>query len=81
MSAVAQHDYVGRVQEEVAALQAELGEAGAREALTKAVERLGLPPEVALAAIFRAARRSGLTLRLMVTEINNQLDRAARPGA
>lgn len=80
MNAVAQHDYIGRVQEEVAALQAELGERGAREELAKVAERLGLPAELALAAVYRAARRSGLTLRLMLTELNNQLERASRPG-
>ena len=81
MSAVAQHDYVGRVREEVAVLERELGERGARDDLGKISERLDLPPEVALAAVFRAARRSGLTVRLMLTEIANQLDQAERPGA
>jgi hypothetical protein len=81
MSAVAQHDYVGRVREEVAVLERELGERGAREDLEKIAQRLGLAPEVALAAVFRAARRSGLSVRLMLTEIGNQLDQAERPGA
>jgi hypothetical protein len=81
MSAIAQHDYVGRVREEVAVLERELGERGAREELEKIAQRLGLAPETALAAVFRAARRSGLSVRLMLTEIANQLDQAERPGA
>jgi hypothetical protein len=81
MSAVAQHDYVGRVREEVAVLERELGERGAREELEKIAGRLELAPEVALAAVFRAGRRSGLSLRLMLTELANQLDQAERPGA
>lgn len=81
MSAVAEHDYVGRVREEIGTLEADLSERGLRDDLNKLAERLNLPTELALAALFRAARRSGLSLRLMVTEINNQLDRAERPGA
>lgn len=81
MSAVAQHDYVMRVQEEVRDLEKEMNEPGVRDGLTRVTERLGLPADLATAAIFRAARRSGLTMRLMLTEINGQLDRAARPGA
>jgi hypothetical protein len=81
MSAVAQHDYVGRVREEVAVLERELAERGAREDLEKIAQRLGLAPEMALAAVFRAARRSGLSVRLMLTELGNQLDQAERPGA
>jgi hypothetical protein len=81
MSAVAQHDYVGRVREEIAVLERELGERGARDQLEKIAQRLDLAPELALAAVFRAARRSGLTVRLMLTEIGNQLDQAERPGA
>ncbi len=80
MGAVAEHDYVGRVREEIGTLESDLRERGLRDELTRVAERLGLPPELALAAIYRAARRSGLSLRLMVTEINNQLDRAERPG-
>ncbi len=81
MGAVAEHDYVGRVREEIGTLESDLREHGLRDELTRVAERLNLPPELALAAIYRAARRSGLSLRLMVTEINNQLDRAERPGA
>jgi hypothetical protein len=80
MSAVAQHDYVGRVREEVGTLEADLSERDARAELARTVERLGVPSELALAAIYRAARRSGISLRLMLTEINGQLDRGERPG-
>lgn len=81
MSAIEQHDYLGRVREEVVALQAELGERGAVDDLAVLSDRLGLPKELALAAVYRAARRSGLTLRLMLTEMKNQLERAERPGS
>jgi hypothetical protein len=81
MSVAVEHDYVGRVREEINALEKDLQERGAREELDKVVQRLNLPNELALAAIYRAARRSGLSLRLMLTELNNQLDKAERPGA
>lgn len=81
MSAAPQPDYVGRVQEEVRALEADLKERGARDELGRVAQRLNLAEDLALAALFRAARRSGLSLRLMLTEVNNQLDSADRPGA
>lgn len=81
MSAIEQHDYLGRVREEIVALQAELGERGVVDDLAMLSDRLGLPKELALAAVYRAARRSGLTLRLMLTEMKNQLERAERPGS
>jgi hypothetical protein len=81
VSAVAQHDFVGRVAEEVRDLQREVQEAGVSEALAQVSERLSLPPELALAAIYRAARRSGLTVRQMLADITAQLDLAERPRA
>jgi hypothetical protein len=80
MTIAAEHDYVGRVREEIVALEAELGERGVRDALTATAATLGLPPELALAAIYRAARRSGLSMRLMLAEVEGQLEKAGRPG-
>jgi hypothetical protein len=81
MSAPVSHDYVERVREEIAGLSGDLSERGVSEDLAAVVRRLGLPEELALAALYRAARRSGISLRLLLTEITSQLDRAARPGA
>jgi hypothetical protein len=80
VSAIAQHDYIARVREEVANLERELAEAGARDDLNAIAGRLGLPSDLAIAAVFRAGRRSGLTLSLMVKELAAQLDRESRPG-
>jgi hypothetical protein len=79
MSVVAEHDYVGRVHEEIQTLEQELADQTLRADLAKVAARLGLESDLALAAIFRASRRSGLSLRLMVAEVNGQLDRAERP--
>lgn len=81
MSAIVQHDYIARVREEVTDLERELAETGTREALAVVAARLAVPSDLALAAIFRAGRRSGLTLSLMIKELAAQLDRQSRPGA
>jgi hypothetical protein len=81
MSIAAEHDYIGRVREEIGTLEADLKERGARDDLAKVARQLDLPDDLALAAIYRAARRSGLSLRLMLTELANQFDKASRPGA
>jgi hypothetical protein len=81
MGAVAQHDYIARVQEEQSTLAAELAEVGLAERIATIGQQLGLNEQLALAAVFRASRRSGLSLTLMVNELTAQLERASRPGA
>ncbi|MBI4492467.1 MAG: hypothetical protein HY690_06710 [Chloroflexi bacterium] len=71
---VQQYDFVARVREEVAGLEQELAEPGVREGVQALAERMHLPPEVALSALYRSAKRSGYTLKLLLEEVNRQLD-------
>jgi hypothetical protein len=73
---VQQYDFVRRVREELEVLEKELSEPGVSDGVRATAERIGVPTETALAAFFRAAKRSGYSLRLMLEEINRQLDTA-----
>lgn len=77
---VQQYDLVGRVREESAQIEQELGEPGVRDSLRATAERIGVPQELALAAFFRAAKRSGYTLRLLLEEVNRQLELEGLPS-
>ncbi|HLG51903.1 MAG TPA: hypothetical protein VKY56_09780 [Chloroflexota bacterium] len=65
-------DYVNRIHEEVAALERELqGDVPAR--LTRIAQTLGIPDHLALAAVYRAARRSGLTIEQFENDVEQVL--------
>jgi len=65
-------EYIDRVREEVATLQSELQDDRVRERIEGASKALGVPEELGLAAFYRAARRSGLSL----TQFLGDLERA-----
>lgn len=79
---VQQYDFAGRVREEVDVIEKELAEPGVADGVRATAERLQLPADLALAALFRAAKRSGYTLRVFLEEVNRQLDAqsAAEPS-
>lgn len=74
---VQQYDFVARVREEVELLQRELGESGVSEGIRAMAERLQLPDGLALAALYRSAKRSGYTLKLLTEELKRQLEAEA----
>lgn len=62
-------EYLGRVRDELATLEAELSDDRVRERLGAVVQALRIPEELGLAAIYRAARRSGLSLSQFLSEL------------
>ena len=64
-----------QVKEELLTLQRELAEPGARDGVAAATSALSLPPDLAIAVLYRAARRSGLTIRLLTEEIRREVER------
>lgn len=78
MSQTPQLDYLAGLREAVSALDRELPEAGVRAGLTRIAEALGLAEDVTLAAVYRESRRNGYSLKLMVDQIEEQIDLARK---
>lgn len=72
-----EYDFEARIREEIEPLQRELAEPGVREDLARQATRFSLPPDEFLAALFRGARRTGYTLRVMLDELAHQQEREA----
>ena len=66
-------EYIDRVREEVATLQSELQGDRVRERVEAASRALGVPEELGLAAIYRAARRSGLSLTQFISDLERAI--------
>ena len=66
-------DYLDRVREEIATLESELQEDRLRARIHDASHALGTSEEIGLAAIYRAARRSGLSLSQFLSDLERTL--------
>lgn len=76
-----QLDYLAGLREAVSALDRDLAEAGVRDGVVRVAQSLGLAPDVALAALYRESRRNGYTLKLMIEELERQIELAAKQQA
>lgn len=73
-----QLDHLAGLRESVNALERDLAEADVRDGVTRVAQSLGLTPDVALAALYRESRRNGYTLKLMIEELERQIELAAK---
>lgn len=73
-----QLDHLAGLREAVSALDRDLAESGVREGVRRIAESLGLPEDIALAAIYRESRRNGYNLHLMIQELEAQIELARR---
>ncbi len=73
-----EHEYLQRVREELATLQNELRTGDVRERVQAASQALGIPEDLGLAAMYRAARRSGLTLAQFLRDLERALGSGTR---
>ena len=76
-----QLDYIRGLRESVGALERDLGEAGVREGVARIAETLGLAEDVALAALYRESKRNGYTLKLMIDELERQIEAVRKEQA
>lgn len=76
-----QLDYLAGLREAVSALDRDLAEVGVRDGINRVAQSLGLTPDVALAALYRESRRNGYTLKLMIEELERQIELAAKQQA
>ena len=74
-------DYLGGLQESVKNLNRDLGEPSVREGVTRLADTLGLAEDVTLAALYREARRNGYTLKLMIEELERQVEQLKKQQA
>ncbi len=74
-------DYLGGLQESVKNLNRDLSEPGVREGITRLGDTLGLPEDITLAALYREARRNGYTLKLMIEELERQVEQVKKQQA
>ncbi|HEX2171736.1 MAG TPA: hypothetical protein VHL09_04770 [Dehalococcoidia bacterium] len=81
MSQQQQLDYLAGLRESVNALDRELTEGGVRDGLTRIAQALGLDEDVTLAAVYRESRRNGYSLRLMVDQLEEQIELAKKRQA
>ncbi len=75
---VLDREYLGRVREEIATLEEELRSGDVRERVQAVSRALEVPEDLGLAAIYRAARRSGLTLAQFLTDLERALESDSR---
>jgi len=66
-------EYLNRVREEVATLEDDLAGQRVRARIQQASRGLGVPDDLGLAAIYRAARRSGLTLTQFLGDLEQAI--------
>ena len=71
-------DYLGGLQESVKNLNRDLGEPGVRDGITRLADTLGLAEDITLAALYREARRNGYTLKLMIEELERQVEQVKK---
>ena len=74
-------DYLGGLQESVKNLNRDLGEPGVRDGITRLADTLGLAEDITLAALYREARRNGYTLKLMIEELERQVEQVKKQQA
>ncbi len=74
-------DYLGGLQESVKNLNRDLSEPGVREEVTRLADALGLAEDITLAALYREARRNGYTLKLMIEELERQVEQVKKQQA
>jgi hypothetical protein len=74
-------DYLGGLQESVKNLNRDLSEPGVREGITRLGDTLGLAEDIILAALYREARRNGYTLKLMIEELERQVEQVKKRQA
>ena len=75
------YDYVRHLKEEFAALEAELAEPGVEQGLADICQRFQVPREWALAAVHRAAKRNGYTVKVFLEQLKQQLETEQRGPA
>ena len=73
--------YLGGLQESVKNLSRDLGEPGVRDGITRLADTLGLAEDITLAALYREARRNGYTLKLMIEELERQVEQVKKQQA
>ncbi|MSQ32863.1 MAG: hypothetical protein EXR60_00305 [Dehalococcoidia bacterium] len=77
----ARYDYIRHLREEFALLELELKEKGVAEGLAEVAQRFSVSPELALAAVHRASKRSGYNMRLFIEQFKQQVEAEKRaPG-
>ena len=74
-------DYLGGLQESVKNLNRDLSEPGVRDGITRLADTLGLAEDITLAALYREARRNGYTLKLMIEELERQVEQVKKQQA
>jgi transposase len=67
------YDYMRHLKEEFAVLERELQDKGVDEGLRLIAERYQVPREMAVAAVHRAAKRNGYTMRVFIEQLQQQL--------
>jgi len=70
-----EYDFYATVRDDLTQLQKELEAEGAHDTVQVIAKRLGVPPDVALAALWRASKRHGETLSIFLGELTNQTQR------
>lgn len=76
-----QLDYLAGLREAVSALNRDLAEPAVRPGIERVAAALGLPEDVALAALYRESRRNGYSIKLMIEELERQIETARRQQA